>query len=97
MICIELDARLWLAEFIGGLVHHIDLFLASYTREVTIITNTNEQATTIGVGKSRYCFCQFAGIGNTIFEVLLLVFAFANEAEKIMFVVHTGYKSMQKF
>ena len=88
MICIELDACLWLAEFIGGLVHHIDLFLASYTREMAIITNANKQATTIGIGKSRYRFCQFAGIGNAIFEVLLLVFAFADEAEKIMLVVH---------
>ena len=55
---------------------------------MTIITYSNEQATTIGVGKSRNRLCQFACIGYTIFEVLLLVLAFTYYAEEIMLVVH---------
>ena len=87
MIGIKLDARLGLAVFVSRLMHHVDLLLASYPREMSVITHANQQAAAIGIGKSRYRFCQFAGIGNAIFEVLLLVFAFTNKAEKIVLVM----------
>jgi hypothetical protein len=96
MIGIKLDTRLGLAVFVGGLVHHVYLLLATNAREMAIITHSDEQPSTIGIGKCRHRLSQFAGISHTVFEVLLLMLAFANHVEKITFIVHTGAKIRKK-
>ena len=88
MIGVEHDAGFWLAELKSCLMHHKNLLFRADTRKMPVIAHTNEQASTIGIGKSRHRFRQLAGIGNTIFEVLLLVLAFTDEAEKITLAVH---------
>ena len=51
MIGVEFDAGLWLAEFVGGLMHHVYLLFATNAREMPVIANANEQSTSIGIGK----------------------------------------------
>ena len=92
MIGVELDACLWLAVFVGRLVHHVYLLLAPNTRQMTVVAHANEQSAPIGIGKCRHRLSQFAGISHTVFEVLLLVLALANHAEKITFIIHSGCK-----
>ena len=87
MVGVELDARFGLAEFVGSLVHHVNLLFAADTREMTVVANTYEQPTAVGIGESRYRLGQLTSIGHTVFEVLLLVLALANQAEKILLVI----------
>ena len=47
---------------------------------MAVVADTDEQATAVGIGKGGDGFCQFPGINNTVFEVLLLVLAFTYEA-----------------
>ena len=56
---------------------------------MTVVANAYEQPTAVGIGESRYRLGQLASIGHAVFEVLLLVLALANQAEKILLVVHT--------
>ena len=37
----------------GGSLNHIDLFIAAHTGNLAIVLHTNEQSTSIGVGKRR--------------------------------------------
>ena len=88
MIGIKLDAGLRLAVFIGRLVHHEDLLLAAHTRQMAVVADANQQPSSVRIGKGRHRLGQLTGIGHAIFEVLLLVFALTDKAEKIPLVVH---------
>ena len=55
---------------------------------MSVVTNAYQQAAAIGIGKCRNRLGQLTSIGDSVFEVLLLVFAFTNEAEEIAFVIH---------
>ena len=90
MIGVELDAGLGLAVTVGRLVHHVYLLLAADAREVAVVADTNEQATAVGIGKGGHGTRQLAGIGDTVLEVLLLVLALANQAEKKSSIVHVN-------
>ena len=63
---------------------------------MTIITHANEQPPPIGIGEGRNRLGQLTGIVNTIFEVLLLMLAFADEIQKKTFIVHTRCKGNGK-
>ena len=85
---VELDAGFRLAVFIGSLMHHEDFLFGTDAREVAVVSDSYEQSASAGIGKCRHRLGQFAGIGHTILEVLLLVFALADEVLKIAPVVH---------
>ena len=58
-----------------------------------IIADTYQQPAAICIGKGRNRLGKLAGISNTILEVLLLMLALTNEAEKILLVVeHHSHK-----
>ena len=61
-----------------------------------IVANANEQAPAVGVGKSRYRLRQLTSISHTVFEVLLLMLALTNQAQKIFLVVHTSCEGTKK-
>ena len=88
MIGVELDAGLRLAVSVGGLVHHVYLFFGLHTSQIAVVAHTDEQAPTVGIGKGRHRLGQLAGIGHAVLEILLLVLALTDEAEKIALVVH---------
>jgi hypothetical protein len=94
MIRVELDACLWLAVFIGSLVHHKDLFFRTNTREMTVVADAYQQTSAVGIGKCRYRLGQFAGISHTVFEVLLLMLTLMNKTEKITLIVHYRFHLM---
>ena len=88
MTSIEGDAWLGLAIPISGLVHHEYLLFAAHTREMPVVANTYQQTSAISISKGRNGFGKFTGISHAILEVLLLVLALANKAEKISLVGH---------
>jgi hypothetical protein len=63
---------------------------------MAVIANPYEQTPALGIGKRRYRTGQFASISHTVFEVLLLVLTLANQAEKIVLIVHTSCKGKLK-
>ena len=96
VIGVELDAGLGTTVAVGRLVHHVDLLLGPYPRHVSVVAHADEQSSAIGIGKGRDRLGQFPCIGDSVLEVLLLVLALADEAEKIVFVVHSESKGTQK-
>ena len=89
---VEFNAWLWLAVFVCGLMHHEDFLFGTDAREMAVVSDTYEQTASVGIGKCRHGFGQLACIRHTIFEILLLMLAFVDEALKIAFVVHLDAK-----
>ena len=71
---------------------HEDFLFGAYSREVPVVTDAYKQPSSVGIGKCRYRLGQLACIRHTIFEILLLMFALADEALKIAFIVHLDAK-----
>ena len=57
---------------------------------MAVVADTNEQATAVGIGKGGHGTRQLAGISDTVLEVLLLVLALADQAEKKSSIVHVN-------
>lgn len=82
MISIKLYTGLWLAKFIGSLVHHEDFFFRTNTRKMSVIPHSYQQSSPIRIGKGRYGFGKFTGILYPILEILLLVFTLADKPRR---------------
>ncbi len=63
----------------SGSLDHVDLLVATHTGYLTIVLDANEQASSVGIGKSREGARNLARIGDLILEILLLVFALGDE------------------
>ena len=92
MVGIELNTGRRATIAVGRLMHHVNLLLRTHTRHVAVVANANEQPSTVGIGKGRYRTGQLHGIGHAVFEVLLLVLALLDKAQKILLVVHSVAK-----
>jgi hypothetical protein len=64
---------------------------------MAVIANANQQPAAIGIGKCRYRLGQLLCIRHPVLEVLLLVFALANEALKVAPVIHFMCKGTNYF
>ena len=69
----------WHAIHRGRRLDHVDFFIATHTRYLAIILDTDEQAPSVGIGKRREGARNLACIGDFVFEILLLVFALGDE------------------
>lgn len=84
---VEADAWLRFAVPVSRLVHHENLLFRAHAGEISIVANPDEQSSAVGIRKRRYRLCKLAGISHAVLEVLPLVLAFTNQAEKKGFVV----------
>ena len=63
---------------------HVDFLIAAHAGDIAVVFHANEQVSAAVVGKRRYRAGDFAGIGNLVLEILMLVFALFN---KILYVM----------
>ncbi len=63
-------------------LHHVYLFIAAHTGNLSIVLHADEQSPTFRIGKSRQSARNLARIGDLILEILQLVFALGDEVVK---------------
>ena len=60
-------------------MHHEDFLLTRHSMHLAIVAHTNQQASAIGVGKSRNRLRQLRSIHHFVLEILLIMLALLNQ------------------